>query len=176
MTEQQPVQETTEAPAAEATVSQEPTSVAELPGWAQDLIKKTRDEAAKYRSERTTAVESAKLEVQSTFEAKLSEAEKAKAEFEKQVTEKDLSLSKYEAALEVVGIQEDVLKKASQISGLIKGSNDEEIAASAQELSGLFAGSAPVRTPAVDKTPAGKTLALNDDDGLTAAITQALGN
>lgn len=163
----------TPAEVAEGT-AQEANTVETLPEWAQTLIKETRAEAAKHRTEKNDAVEAGKAETRAEFEQKLAELEQSKQEVETQLNDQKLSQARLRAAFGVVGVDEDAATKAAEVAGLIQGTTEDEITSHADKLSSLFGGNSNSRPVAVDKTPAGKPVALNDDDGLMSAISRAL--
>lgn len=160
--------------------AQEAKNVDQLPEWARNELTEARAEAAKYRTQRNEAAEKAKAEAAAEFEAKLAELSSAKEAVEKQLADAQLAATKTRAAFGALLPEDDreaFLGKATEFAGLLQGSTEDEISAHAEKLSSLFGGFATTnnRGPAVDKTPAGKPVALNDDDGLFKAIQGALG-
>lgn len=148
--------------------------VSDLPQWAQDELKSVRDEAAKYRTEKASAVEAAKAEAESSWQAKVEELETALAEKESSVTETRTEVTKLKAALGA-GIEGD---KVLSFASLLKGESEEELKAHADEVKQLFAASepaTPATTPAVDPSQgSGNPLPLNGDP-LLAAVSKAVG-
>lgn len=137
--------------------------------WYEAELSKVRGEAAKYRTEKRDAVETAKAEVTQAFEAKLAQATEAgKAE----ASQYQIELTKLRTALGTVDAE--VLDRAEKVAGLLHGVTVDEIQAQAENVKGLL-GESWGRTPAIDPSPEGKPLALNDDDGLLSAIKGALG-
>jgi len=153
------------------------TTVESLPEFAQTMIKDLRGEAAKHRTEKVGAVEAAKAEVTaaltSDFEAKLADAVKATETVQAESDLNKVALSKLKTALGAV--DETVLTKAEKFAGLLHGVTEDEIAEQAVQVKELL-GDAWGRTPATDPSPEGKPLALNDDDGLLAALKGAVGS
>lgn len=137
--------------------------VADLPQWAQDEIKEVREEAAKYRTEKSSAVEAAKAEVESSWKVKVEELEGQLSATTQQIDSERTEVTKLKAALEAGIESEKVLSFAS----LLKGDTEDELKNHADEVKQLFASSeptTPTRTPAVDPTQgSGNPLPLNGD-------------
>lgn len=107
----------------------------ELPDWAQTKIAEANAEAAKYRVEKKDAVEAAKQEVTTEFEAKISALEE-QIELEKQeVGNSRTEVQKIKAALSA-GVASD---KVLSFADLLKGENEEELSTHADEVKKLFA-------------------------------------
>lgn len=157
-------------PGADATAETAEVSSDQLPEWAREKMSKANAEAAKYRTERNELAE--QLDVATAFQTQFTEESAAHAETRAALEAKDRELLKLKAVLEL-----DVpAKKASEVAALIQGTNQDEINEHAQKVVALL-GANNTRTPAVDPSPAGASasLALNDDDGLTAMIADHLG-
>lgn len=173
MTEQVSTEGTESTP----TNGQAPQTVDQLPEWARNKISELRDEAAKYRTSKNSAVEEAKAAVSAEFEAKLAEAEKSKEDIEAERDLAKLDVVKLRAAFGALSGDkaEETLSRADEFAGLIQGSNADEIATHASKLAGLF-GTSTTRTPAVDRSPEGgdPALALNGDP-LLQSLKSALG-
>lgn len=144
--------------------------------WYEAELSKVRGEAAKYRTEKRDAVEAAvnaaKAEVTQEFEAKLAEATQATETVKAEASQYQVELTKLRTALGTVDAE--VLDRAEKVAGLLHGVTVDEIQAQAENVKGLL-GESWGRTPAIDPSPEGKPLALNDDDGLLNALKGALG-
>lgn len=149
-----------------------PNSVDELPDWAQKLISDVRAEAAKHRTEKTSAIEAAKLEAMEAAEAKAKELSDAKT-----ALEGELSATKLAALKERIALQTGVpVEKAADFADLLKGETEEELTAYAEKVRDL----AGIRPLAIDPTqgaagPDVKTQLTKDDlQGMShAQINQA---
>jgi hypothetical protein len=162
--------ETPEVPEVEAPV--EPNSVDELPEWAQKLISDVRAEAAKHRTEKTSAAEQARQAALDEAAAKAKELSDAKT-----ALESELSATKLAALKERVALQAGVpVEKAADFADLLKGETEEELTAYAEKVRDL----AGIRPLAIDPTqgaagPDVKTqLSKEDLQGMSPAqINQA---
>lgn len=106
----------------------------ELPEWAQSKIAEANAEAAKYRVEKKDAVEAAKQEVTTEFEAKIAALEE-QIELEKQEAGNSRTeVQKIKAAL-AAGVASD---KVLSFADLLKGENEEELTSHAEEVKKLF--------------------------------------
>lgn len=135
----------------------------ELPDWAQTKIAEANAEAAKYRVEKKDAVEAAKEEVTTQFEAKIKALEE-QIELEKQeVTNARTENQKVRAAI-VAGIATD---KILTFSDLLKGETEEELSSHAEEVKKLFVSDDNAPNPrATDKSQgagSGSVTPLNGD-------------
>lgn len=114
-------------------VTTEPTKN-ELPEWAQQKIAEANAEAAKYRVEKKDAVEAAKQEVTTEFEAKIAALEE-QIELEKQEAGNSRTeVQKIKAAL-AAGVASD---KVLSFAELLKGETEEELTTHAEEVKKLF--------------------------------------
>lgn len=106
----------------------------ELPEWAQQKIAEANAEAAKYRVEKKDAVEAAKQEVTTEFEAKIAALEE-QIELEKQEAGNSRTeVQKIKAAL-AAGVASD---KVLSFADLLKGETEEELTTHAEEVKKLF--------------------------------------
>lgn len=106
----------------------------ELPEWAQQKIAEANAEAAKYRVEKKDAVEAAKQEVTTEFEAKIA-ALGEQIELEKQEAGNSRTeVQKIKAAL-AAGVASD---KVLSFADLLKGETEEELTTHAEEVKKLF--------------------------------------
>lgn len=106
----------------------------ELPDWAREAINKANAEAAKYRTEKNSAVEAAKAEVTDSFNSKIKELEAQIEEKDSEVSQANMSVERVKAAIKV-GISTDKLESFAE---LLHGSTQEELVAHAEQLKGLF--------------------------------------
>ncbi|AEV52086.1 hypothetical protein [Rhodococcus phage RGL3] len=151
----------------ENTPSTEAEKVEDLPQWAQTLISETRAEAAQHRTEKQSAVETAKAALADEHTAAIAALNVKVTETE---TERDgarLEVTKLKAAL-AVGIDGE---RAIGFAELLKGDNEDQIKSHADEVRKLFGDNKPAHVPATDpsqgsgnKTP----LPLNGDPLLDA--------
>lgn len=135
------------APAtAETTVTpavQTIATVDQLPEFAKSMISDLRSEAAKHRTAKGEAVEAAKAEVSSAFDAKLAESNTAHEATKAELNKASLNLARLKAAVAAEVPTDKLLEFAS----LLQGSNDAELKAHAAQVKGLLGVSA---TTAVD--------------------------
>ena len=106
----------------------------ELPDWAREAINKANSEAAKYRTEKNSAVEAAKAEVTDSFTSKIKELEAQIEEKSSEASQANLNVERVKAAIKV-GISTDKLESFAE---LLHGSTQEELVAHAERLKGLF--------------------------------------
>lgn len=106
----------------------------ELPDWAREAINKANSEAAKYRTEKNSAVEAAKAEVTDSFTSKIKELEAQIEEKSGEVSQANLNVERVKAAIKV-GISTDKLESFAE---LLHGSTQEELVAHAEQLKDLF--------------------------------------
>ena len=156
---------TPETPAA-PTPSQEPAKT-----FSEDYVKQLRDEAARYRNEKKTAVEQANAAKDTEYAAVIQAHEGKVTALETDLGDAWVELAKIHAALEAQIPSQHVLQFAS----LLKGSDPESIKASAESAKALFGGIATTH-PATDPTQGsgGNPLPLNGDP-LLQAIKKAVG-
>ena len=113
-------------------------SVDSLPDWAREKLTKANNEAARYRTERNTAVEEAKAALTAEHTVALEAATAATGEVQDKLTRSELDLAKIKA---VLGLEVPIDKVLS-IAELVKGDTEDEVKAHAQSVAGLFAGGA----------------------------------
>lgn len=106
----------------------------ELPDWAREAINKANSEAAKYRTEKNSAVEAAKAEVTDSFTSKIKELEAQIEEKSSEASQANLNVERVKAAIKV-GISTDKLESFAE---LLHGSTQEELVAHAEQLKDLF--------------------------------------
>lgn len=127
----------------------DPTRVEDLPQWAQKLITDTRGEAARYRTEKNSAVEQAKAEAKTEAETvvaqQLQELSDKHAVLTVDLDNANATVLKLTAAVEA----EVPVTQLLDFASLLQGSTAEEIKESAEKAKRLLG---PLRTPAVDPT------------------------
>jgi len=112
----------------------EPTTVEQLPEFARNLITGLRQENAKHRTSKTEAVEAAKLEAQTAFEAQL-----AASNTEHEATKGELGTSKLELAKLQAAINSGIpTDKLLTFASRLVGSTEEELKADAEEAKKLY--------------------------------------
>lgn len=125
------------APATTAAVTpavQTIATVDQLPEFAKSMISDLRNEAAKYRTAKGEAVEAAKTEVSSAFDAKLAESNTAHEATKAELNKASLNLARLKAAVAA----EVPTGKLIEFASLLQGSNDEELKAHATQVKGLL--------------------------------------
>lgn len=112
----------------------EPTTVEQLPEFARNLITGLRQENAKHRTSKTEAVEAAKLEAQTAFEAQLAASNTEHEATKGELGNTKLELAKLTAAINA-GIPSD---KLLTFASRLNGSTEEELKADAEEAKKLY--------------------------------------
>lgn len=131
------------------------------------LLKEANDEAAATRVKKNEAVEAAKTEVTTEFEAKLTESNTAH-----EATKVKLATSSHEYDKLVTAIEAGVpTDKVTAFASALQGSTPEELKAHAETLKTLF-GVTASKNSAVDPTAgAGNTALPLNGDPLLRALT-----
>lgn len=159
----------------EATTPETPaTTVQETPSaetFSLDYVQQLRQEAAKYRNEKKTAVEEAVTKLSQEWEGKIAAKDVELTEVTTNASSKELELAKLRIALRALDpdIKMDEPSRAEKLAELLKGQDEESIMGSAKSALDLFGGSLkPSR--AVDPTQGsgGGVLPLNGDPLLNA--------
>ncbi len=148
----------------ETPVTSEPQSVDELPEWARNKLTKANNEAARYRTEKKEAVDTAKAEVRAEFEAQLNELSEAKATAVAEQEKAQLALIKLRAALSA-GIPGE---SAAEFAELLQGATEEEINSHAEKVKSLFGKTSTKDKPVDPSQGSGNRLPLNGDPLLNA--------
>lgn len=115
-------------------VQSEITTVEQLPEFAQNHIRDLRQEAAKHRTSKNDAVQAAKLEAQTEFEAKLAESNTAHEATKSELSKAQLAVEKLNAAIEA-GVPVGKLKS---FAARLQGTTPEELKADAAEAKKIF--------------------------------------
>ena len=143
----------TEAPAQEAATPKAPET------FSLEYVKELRDQAAKYRTEKKSAAESAKAEVTAEFESVLAEKDSAIAAVREELENTNLELMKLKAVL-AEGVSS---AHALDVASLVQGHDAESVSASVARVKSLI-GSAPEKARPIDPTQgSGSTIPLNGD-------------
>jgi len=139
--------------------------------FSRDYVEQLRAEAAKYRNEKKDAVEAAKAAVAQEWETKLAAEQTKVGELTTKLGDAEMALAKLTTAIDLKVPTEKILAFAE----IIKGSNEDEIKASANTAMTLFGGF-NVPDPATDPTQGSgsRTIPLNGDP-ILAAISAAVG-
>lgn len=116
------------------TSAAEPKTVAELPQWAQELISKTRQEAADYRTRLREAKDEVRGEIKVEFEQQLNELNGKLAEKDQLLADTQLNSTKLEVALDAGLAGQQALAFAKRLRGTTK----EELEADAKEALAIF--------------------------------------
>lgn len=134
---------TTEAPVTETPEVEAPTPETqvtdELPQWAREKLTKANNEAATYRVRAKDAEEKARQEITSEFEGKLSALSDEKSAIEAELSAARIDSMKLRAAL-AAGIPGE---SAVEFAELLKGDNEEDLAAHAEKVKGLMGAQRP---------------------------------
>jgi hypothetical protein len=140
--------------------------------FSREYVESLRNEAAKYRTEKTGAVEAAKTEAQAALDAKLAEKDTAYTELEGKLGVAGLELSKIRIALEL-GVPSD---KVLAFAEILKGATDEELKESGNTSFQLFGGLKSANAAAIDPTQgSGNTHLPLNGDPLLAMVKRAVG-
>ncbi|ASR84391.1 scaffolding protein [Rhodococcus phage Krishelle] len=151
----------------ENTPEAEAQKVEDLPQWAQDLISNTRAEAAQHRTEKQSAVDTAKAALADEHTAAIAELNGKVSTAETERDSARLEVTKLKAAL-AVGIDGE---RAIGFAELLKGDDEDQIRSHADEVRKLFGDKKPAKTPATDPSQGSgnsNPLPLNGDPLLDA--------
>jgi hypothetical protein len=136
-----------------------PAQEAPAETFSREYVQELRNEAAKYRTEKNTAVEAARAEVIKDYEAKLAQKDGSLSEMESEVSARSLELLKLKMVLNEGIPTEDVLDVVS----LVQGADEETVSESVKRVKSLI-GKAPAKERPVDPSQGqGNHLPLNGD-------------
>lgn len=142
----------TEAPAQEAAPKTPET-------FSLEYVQELRNQAAKYRTEKKSAADSAKAEVTKEFETVLAERESAVATVREELDNANLELLKLKSVL-AEGVSSS---HALDVAALVQGTDAESVSASVARVKSLI-GASPEKARPVDPTQgSGSTIPLNGD-------------
>jgi hypothetical protein len=143
---------TPEAPAQEAAPKTTET-------FSLEYVQELRNQAAKYRTEKKSAAESAKAEATKEFESVLAEKDSSIATVREELDNANLELMKLKAVL-AEGVSS---AHALDVASLVQGHDAETVSASVARVKSLI-GAAPAKDRPVDSTQgSGNTIPLNGD-------------
>lgn len=128
--------------------------------FSKDYVTELRNEAARYRTEKNSAVEAAKAAMAQEFQAQIADKDVAMTELQNQLGQAWIELEKVYTAIEARIPSEKVRAFAS----LLKGEDKDSILESAKSATELFGGTEQ-SFPAFDPTQGsgGQPLPLNGD-------------
>lgn len=139
--------------------------------FSLEYVQSLRGEAAKYRTEKNSAVEAAKAQVAQEWETKLTTRNGEYTELESQLGASGIELTKIRTALALNVPSDKVLAFAE----ILKGATEDEIKASAESAKELFGGFKTSAIPTDPTQGSGQgAIALNGDP-LLAALKSAVG-
>lgn len=143
----------------------------ELPDWARQKISEANAEAARYRTEKRDAVETAKAEAEQSFQEKMAAADQALADAMAEAGAARLENQKLQAAINALTPDSKVVDFAE----LLQGESEGELASHAEKLRELFgtqSDTPPTPPKATDPTQGqgGNPLPLNGDPLLRAVM------
>lgn len=146
------------------------TEVQETPKvetFSLDYVQQLRQEAAKYRNEKKTAVDEAVAKLTQEWEGKIAAKDVELAEATTNFSSRELELAKFKIAMATV--DQTAASRAEKLAELLKGSSEDELVSSAQSAKELFGGFVK-NSPAVDPTQGsgGGVIPLNGDPILQA--------
>lgn len=152
------------------TTPEETPEVQETPKgetFSLEYVQQLRQEAAKYRNEKKTAVEEAVSKLTTELEQKLAAKDVEIAEATTNFSSRELELEKLKIAMRAV--DQTAASRAEKLAELLKGSTEDEILSSAESAKELFGGFVK-NSPAVDPTQGsgGGVIPLNGDPILQA--------
>ena len=134
-----------------------------------EYVQQLRSEAAKYRSERKSAVEAAKVAAEAEFQSKLDEAGARFTELEQAKAASDLEVLKYQKVVEA----EVPAELVSDLVALVQGYDEESISESVAKLKSVMGHQ--VRDRAVDPLQGSGNAEPLNGDPLLARLKQVVG-
>jgi restriction endonuclease Mrr len=137
--------------------------------FSLEYVQQLRSEAAKYRSERKSAVEAAKVAAEAEFQSKLDEAGARFTELEQAKAASDLEVLKYQKVVEAEVPAELVL----DLVALVQGYDEESISESVAKLKSVMGHQ--VRDRAVDPLQGSGNAEPLNGDPLLARLKQVVG-
>ena len=142
-----------------------------LPDWARKQISEANAEAAKYRNERNNIEAETTAKLKAEFDAQLKTLSDEKSAITAERDTKALNYTKLGVAL-AAGVPGET---AVKFAGLLKGSNEDELKAHAEELKGMFGG--PVKIAAIDPShgAGGNVTSTNSADDAWSALFKSAG-
>lgn len=141
-----------------------------LPDWARKQISEANAEAAKYRNERNNIEAETTAKLKAEFDAQLKTLSDEKSAITAERDTTTLNYTKLGVAL-AAGVPGET---AVKFADLLKGSNEDELKAHAEELKSMFG--APVKIAAIDPShgaSGGSSSGNSTDDAWAALMKQA---
>lgn len=141
-----------------------------LPDWARKQISEANAEAAKYRTERNNIEAETTAKLKAEFDAQLKTLSDEKSAITAERDTTALNYTKLGVAL-AAGVPGET---AVKFADLLKGSNEDELKAHAEELKSMFG--APVKIAAIDPShgaSGGSSSGNSTDDAWAALMKQA---
>lgn len=141
-----------------------------LPDWARKQISEANAEAAKYRTERNNIEAETTAKLKAEFDAQLKTLSDEKSAITAERDTTALNYTKLGVAL-AAGVPGET---AVKFADLLKGSNEDELKAHAEELKSMFGG--PVKIAAIDPShgaSGGSSSGNSTDDAWAALMKQA---
>lgn len=136
-----------------------PAQEAPAETFSREYVQELRNEAAKYRTEKNTAVEAARAEVIKDYESKLAQKDSSLSEMETEVSARSLELLKLKMVLNEGIPTEDVLDVVS----LVQGTDEETVSESVKRVKSLIGKKPPADRPVDPSQGQGNHLPLNGD-------------
>jgi hypothetical protein len=136
-----------------------PAQEAPAETFSREYVQELRNEAAKYRTEKNTAVEAARAEVIKDYESKLAQKDGSLSEMETEVSARSLELLKLKMVLNEGIPTEDVLDVVS----LVQGADEETVSESVKRVKSLIGKKPPADRPVDPSQGQGNHLPLNGD-------------
>jgi len=136
-----------------------PAQEAPAETFSREYVQELRNEAAKYRTEKNTAVEAARAEVIKDYESKLAQKDGSLSEMESEVSARSLELLKLKMVLNEGIPTEDVLDVVS----LVQGADEETVSESVKRVKSLIGKKPPADRPVDPSQGTGNVLPLNGD-------------
>lgn len=147
-----------------------PAQEAPAETFSREYVQELRNEAAKYRTEKNTAVEAARAEVIKDYESKLAQKDSSLSEMETEVSARSLELLKLKMVLNEGIPTEDVLDVVS----LVQGTDEETVSESVKRVKSLIGKKPPADRPVDPSQGQGNHLPLNGDP-LLEKVKQIVG-
>lgn len=135
-----------------------PAQEAPAETFSREYVQELRNEAAKYRKEKTAAVEAARAEVKE-YESKLAQKDSSLSEMGSELSARSLELLKLKMVLNEGIPTEDVLDVVS----LVQGTDEETVSESVKRVKSLIGKQPPADRPVDPSQGQGNHLPLNGD-------------
>jgi hypothetical protein len=139
-----------------------------------EYVQQLRQEAAKYRNEKKTAVEDAVAKLSQEWEGKIAAKDAELAEVKSSYISKELETAKLRIAMRT--LDQDTASRAEKLAELLKGEDEDSISESAKSAHELFGGfkSGPVSATDPTQGRGAPVIPLNGDP-LLATLKRVVG-